>query len=110
MDELNREIKFDSVKVQGSDSIFFDADTIISTTIYLPVNGESTTSTFNFYTDSMDFFVELSYESQWTIFGEDCDPSLFISGLYTVAYNFDSLALINDILDADISENLEIHL
>lgn len=60
-------------------------------------------------TDSMDYELTLSYDVLYYLFSPDCDPSVRYFDLKVLETNFDSVAVIGDVLDTQIPINLEIY-
>ena len=63
---------------------------------------------YDFFTDSIDYFVEILYQTQANVYGEDCPASLHYSQLEIGAYNFDTVIVTNPSLDRRITENIEV--
>jgi len=83
-------------------------DTIIFGAFF-PLNPTDTTISYTFMTDSMDYQLSLSYDVLYYLFSPDCDPSIRYFDLKVVETNFDSVAVVGDVLDLQIPINLEIY-
>lgn len=78
--------------------------------VVFPLDPQDTTVTYVFVTDSMDYNLELSYDAIYYLFSPDCDPSIRFFDLKVLSTNFDSVAVISDIVDIQIPLNFEIYL
>ncbi|MFT5639951.1 MAG: hypothetical protein ACI9A7_000043 [Cyclobacteriaceae bacterium] len=76
----------------------------------LPLDPLDTTITYIFGTDSTDYNLVLSYDVIYYLFSPDCDPSIRFFDLKVLSTNFDSVAVISDIVDEQIPTNFEIYL
>ncbi|MEQ8240128.1 MAG: hypothetical protein RIA69_12995 [Cyclobacteriaceae bacterium] len=83
------------------DTIFFGA--------FFPLNPTDTMISYTFFTDSMDYELSLSYDVLYYLFSPDCDPSIRYFDLKVVDTNFDSVAVVGDVLDLQIPINLEVY-
>lgn len=96
-----------------ADTTITDGDTTIvsdSTFILLPLNPETTTTTFFFDSDTASYMIEFSYDLQVSIFDEGCPPSISFMNLDTVRYSFDSLSIPGRITNRLIETNVEVFL
>lgn len=89
-------VSFDSIKVNDSYRLAGDTDTLLATGVFL--DPELSTTMLSFFTDSIDYDLAVSYQSQVQIFEVDCPPSLYLSNLDTVSHSFDSLAIVQTTL------------
>jgi hypothetical protein len=99
-------VSFDSVRVPGANWTD-ELDTL--TYLGLPLDFQNTSSHYVFYTDSMVYELEVSYDYQIQIFEIDCPPSYYVFDLDTVTYTFDSLVLSQQIL-TNTSANADIEI
>lgn len=113
--EQPRPIAFDSIRLDGL--FLFDLDTAnsslkdtISAAILLPIDVAADTSRFSFFTDSIDYFVTLSYDRQAYIYEVDCPAGQSYSNLRIVNTNIDSIRVVQTTLNKNTPTNLEIYL
>lgn len=91
-------IFFDSISVNNSGRIPNDTDTLIL--FSLPLDAESMTSLFTFYTDSTNYTLEVNYRTQAEIFELNCDAAIRFYGFELIS-NFESVRLISPELNMD---------
>ncbi len=63
----------------------------------------------DFYTDSMIYFLEMTYQKEIKIFDPQCDPVTRYYELEVVSHNFDSLVLTNNEVNIQIPINVEVY-
>jgi len=88
-----------------------------STGIALPLNPDAGLATFQFDSVGADvsYSLTVSYETNVSIFDEDCPPSFFFTALDSVNYTFDSLAIPVDfttrqlITTTTVNPNVEVY-
>lgn len=80
-----------------------------STSINLPLDPNSETTSFQFESDTSSFEITLGYEINVSIFDPDCPPSFFYSGLDTLSHSFDSLSIPGTITNSQIETNVEVY-
>lgn len=100
-------IKFDSIKALNTDSIFYLGDSIA--TYLLILDPSLNESTYLFYQGNNEKSLTVSYARNISIISEECGPILLFSDILIETHSFDSVALTNDFLDQNISENVEIY-
>ena len=100
------QVSFDSVKNSLIETVFFDADSSY-TTIQLPITEASPGLRYTFFTDSTDYFLEVTYESRLNLYGDDCPPSNYFFNLEITNHNFDSVVVTNPELDRRLFENIQ---
>ena len=83
-----------------------------STAVGLPLNpdAESVTFFFDSLGASVRYQLEISYETQVSIFDEGCDPSIIFTNLDTLSYTFDSLSIPGTITNRLIDTNVQVFL
>lgn len=89
-------VAFDSITVNNLNRLEGDTDTLTGLGVFIDPN--LTQSLFTFYTDSTDYQLEISYQTQVQIFEIDCDPSMYVYDLDTIRQSFDSLSIQQTIL------------
>ncbi len=103
-----RLVTFESVTNDLSSEVYFDADTSFSK-VQLPLTDTSPSLTYTFVTDSGDYTLTLAYDTQLSIYGEDCPASNYFFNLEVIDHNFDSVAVTNNILTNRITDNIEVY-
>ena len=101
-------VMFNSVQPVGSDSVLL-ADTTLNGVILLPLNPNVTTTSFAFDTEFGIDTLTLSYIVSTRIVSEDCGLEVLISGIETVRNDFDSIRIVNDVLNEDVNEDIRIY-
>lgn len=94
-----------------ADTVISAGDTTIvsdSTFIALPLNPETPTTTFFFDADT-SFYLELSYETNLSIFDPGCPPSLYFTNIDTVSYSFNAVAIPGTITNRKLGTNVEVY-
>ena len=89
-------VAFDSIRFNDLYRLESDTDTLTSLGVFL--DPQLSQSDFQFFTDSIDYQLSVSYDAQVQIFELDCNPSLKISNLDTLAHSFDSLVINQTVL------------
>lgn len=79
-----------------------------STLVGLPLDPNSTETSFFFLTDTSSFDLTMGYETQVSIFDEGCDPSFTFMNLDTIQYSFDSLSIPGRITNRQIGTNVQV--
>ncbi|MEP4496581.1 MAG: hypothetical protein ABJ019_08590, partial [Ekhidna sp.] len=105
--------------ISDGDTTIIAADTIIvlpdttivsdSTFVLFPLNPETGTTTFRFDSDTSNHVLELSYDVEYSIFDESCEPSLTFKNIDTVRHTFDSLAIPGRVTNRQLDTNVEIY-
>ena len=97
-----------TVTASGSPYQFIPFDD--STSIPLPLDPNAASVTFNFDSvgSTTSYELEISYETQLSIFDESCDPSFIFLNLDTVRYSFDSLSIPGRITNREIPTNVQV--
>lgn len=99
---------FDSVKNNLASTVYYDEDTSF-TLISVPLASGANDIRYDFYTDSADYFMDITYLTQANVYGEDCDASIYYYAIEVVTHNFDSVVINNDFLDRRIPDNIEVY-
>ncbi len=86
----------------------FEDDTVSAVGLF--INPNDTLVKYFFDTDSIQYDLTLDYKSHLRIYYDECDP--VYSYMLDTAYssNFDSVVVISNILDRDVSTNIEVYL
>ncbi|WP_462253949.1 hypothetical protein [Ekhidna sp.] len=95
-----------------ADTTISGTDTTIvsdSTFILFPLNPLNERTRLQFDSDTSSHFVELSYETSYSIFDEACDPSLTFVGIDTVSQSFDSTVVVGNVTNRLLDTNVEIY-
>ncbi len=95
-----------------ADTTIVGTDTTIvsdSTFILFPLNPLTETTRLQFDSDTSSHFVELSYETSYSIFDEACDPSLTFVNIDTVSQSFDSTVVVGNVTNRLLDTNVEIY-
>ncbi|MEQ8583936.1 MAG: hypothetical protein RIC30_15830 [Marinoscillum sp.] len=85
-----------------------DDDTIVVTGLFL--NPADTRVTYLFETDSIDYELTMEYKPHLRIYYDECDPVYSYKLDTAYSPNFDSVAMVNNVLDKVVTTNLEIYL
>ncbi|MBV6643969.1 MAG: hypothetical protein KI790_00885 [Cyclobacteriaceae bacterium] len=100
---------FDSVKMDEPDLLLFTTDTIEA--IQLPLNYETNSVSYTFFTDSIDYTLNVAYENRVEFYDIRCDPNPRFFNLRFSSEAFDSLVVLFDFASRQIPEtNIEIYL
>ncbi len=103
-----RTVKFDSILVYGTDSVFYESDSI--SVLRLPVNPETTETTFRFYYElQMDSLV-LSYTRETKLVSPKCGAFNYFQELGVVSTSFAEVSVLNSQLSTGDITNLTIKL
>ena len=81
-----------------------------STLAGLPLNPNTSETSYFFLTDTSNFELTISYETQVSIFDEGCDPSVLFMNLDTISYSFDSLSIPGTFTNRLIGTNVQVFL
>ncbi len=95
--------------VFANDLTVFVPDTSY-TSLGLALNPSTESVLFRFDSTgtAISFEMEIAYETQLSVFDEDCDPSLSFFNLDTVRYTFDSLAIPTQITNRLVDTNVQV--
>ncbi len=88
--------------------IYPDSDTLLRA-MFLPLNPEADATDFLFETDSGVFDLSFSYRREFSVFDVDCDPSVKFFDLSGSSIAFDSVIVINPILNREELTNVEVY-
>ena len=105
---LTDTLEIAQVTLEGTDSIFYEKDTL--TSIAIPINpnvGQLPISMSLEDGSSLQF--TLVYAVVPRLISEDCGIELKIEQLGIIDHNLDSVALINPSLEVDITTNIELY-
>ncbi|HET8859996.1 DUF6452 family protein [Marivirga sp.] len=96
LEEIRREVIFDSIVSPQTDSIFFLQDTIGSFT--LPLSPAENHTDFYFYYGERGDTIRFTYEKRNSVDSPECGINPEFIGLDTAFQTFDSLIIVNDTL------------
>ena len=93
----------------GSTVLLNDPEASYSS-IGLPLdpNSESVTFLFDSVGTAVSYQLKIGYETQISIFDEDCDPSITFLNLDTIRYTFDSLSIPGTVTNRQIDTNVQV--
>ena len=98
-----------AITAQNSPNIFLLSEDSLFVT--LPLNPQDTTNTFFFdsiINDQKDT-LKVRYNTAFSIFNPDCEPSLQFINLDTINQTFDSTAVVGSQTNSQIATNIEIY-
>ncbi|WP_421892229.1 hypothetical protein [Marinoscillum sp.] len=104
-----KEVAFGKIYIAGDpDNILSMNDTVVVTGLFL--NPADTRVTYLFETDSIDYELTMEYKPHLRIYYDECDPVYSYKLDTAYSPNFDSVVMVNNVLDKVVSTNLEIYL
>ena len=106
-DSVLSSLTFSAIRALDTDSIFYQDSTL--STYDLQLNPNSGISTFLFFQDSDSDTLELHYARSIQIISEQCGPTIGFSDISVSSHTFDSVAVINNFLNRQLTENIEIY-
>ncbi|MFH6983921.1 hypothetical protein [Marinoscillum luteum] len=83
-------------------------DTVVAIGLFL--NPADTRVTYLFETDSIDYELTMEYKPHLRIYYDECDPVYSFRLDTAYSPNFDSVDMVNNVLDKVVVTNLEIYL
>ncbi|MFZ9044318.1 MAG: hypothetical protein ACO2ZZ_00540 [Cyclobacteriaceae bacterium] len=92
----NEIVSFDSIRFNNLYRLDADTDTLSTLGVFL--DPQLARVDLDFFTDSVDYQLSVSYNAQLQIFELDCNPTLKISNLDTIGHSFDSLVINQTVL------------
>ena len=102
-------LDFTGITMEGLSIPILNSDTTLSV-FALPINTLDSVATFYFESElGMDTMV-VSYDNQYYIFFEECDPAQSFFNLEVISHTFDFVNVINSDLNDEIVRNIEIFL
>lgn len=84
------------------------ADTILEIT-GLPLDPSGDFTAFIFETDTGDFDLDFTYKREFSVYSVECDPSIKFYNLAGSSTAFDSVEIVNPILNRDEFTNVKIY-
>ena len=99
----NDTLIFIRITALNTDSIFIESDTL--SRVVLPVNTGVNTTTFIFDSDQGSDTLELRYQRQQRLISVDCGPEQIIDNLEAGVFTFDSLGILNPALLEPVNTN-----
>lgn len=107
VDSVNA-VTFSSIKVSGTDSLFYKNKKVSS--LSLPVNPLATLTTFTFYYGTKTDSVTLTYTVQDLVISPECGAYFYYQNLAVSSTSFTSVKVKNNQLTTSATTNLEIKL
>lgn len=101
-------VAFTSIIEESLNGAFY-LDTTMSTFI-LPINTTDTVTTYFFESELGSDTMVVSYDFQYNIFFDECEPAQRFFGLQVLSHTFDSVSVVNDDLNNEIVRNVEVFL
>ena len=80
-----------------------------SLAIGLSLNPQDTSLSFLFDSDTNDYVLNVRYDTEFTIFDPECDPSLTFLNLDTLSSSFDSTAIRGTVTNRQLTTNFEVY-
>ncbi|XOV92469.1 MAG: DUF6452 family protein [Bacteroidota bacterium] len=75
----------------------------------LPLDPAIDLTEYIFKTDSGEYNLSFTYQREFSVYSVDCDPSVKFYDLTCTSLSFDSIAVINPILNRDELTNVEVY-
>ncbi len=85
---------------------YSDLDTLLGAAFF-PLNPEEDFTDFELETDSLTYDLSFTYQREFSVYNTDCDPSIRFFDLTGTSEIFDSVAIINPILNREQLINVE---
>lgn len=101
-----RHIKFDSIRVIGTDSIFHVGDT--TDVVMLPIDPGNYQTKFRFYYETKEDSITVTYTRATRVISPSCGAFNHYQDLDVPMYSFLSLTIVNDQLSTSEEPNLRI--
>ncbi len=114
LDGKNDTLVFYRVEASGTDSIFYGQDPDVLDTLWgnpliLSVNPYATSTAFTIYLPVLERSLSVEYDRSARFIGDDCGSEVSINNLRISTTDFDSVRVINPILSAARTVNIEIY-
>lgn len=103
-----RAVEFTSILVSGTDSVFYENDSV--TSVMLPVNPNATETMFRFYYESKIDTLILSYTRQTRVISPGCGAFNYFQDLDIVFSSFPLATVVNSQLSTSTAANVTIEL
>jgi len=103
----NDTLIFSRISALDTDSIFVESDTLFR--VVLPVNTGTNATIFIFDSDQGSDTLELHYQGTHKLISVDCGPEQIIDNLEAGVFSFDSLAILNPVLLESENTNVEVY-
>lgn len=100
---------FNQVTSEDSPYLFYSEDDVILGAMYFPLNPEVNSSRFFLETDSMVYDLNFVYEREFSVYDVDCDPSIRFFNLNCTSLVFDSLVVVNPVLNREELTNVKVY-
>ncbi|UXP32896.1 DUF6452 family protein [Reichenbachiella agarivorans] len=102
------ELKFDLVATEGSDSLFYDRSDTLAV-FKLNLNPSVDSVTYLFVTGVTIDSLKLKYSRKLEWLSEKCGPTMSYDRLEIVEHTFDSVSLVQPLIDLSVDENIKIY-
>lgn len=102
-------IDFTSITMADLDIPILNFDTTLSV-FALPVNTFDSVASFYFESELGQDTMVISYQNQYYIYFEECDPAQSFFDLKVISHTFDSVNVVNSDLNDEIVRNVEVYL
>ena len=99
-------VEFDSIRVSGTDSVFYVADTV--TTVTLPVNTGAYATTFFFYRQAQQDSIKLTYTRTTKVISPACGAFNYFQDLSVVLSTVTEAKVTDPQLSTATSANVKI--
>lgn len=103
-----RAVEFTNILVSGTDSVFYENDSV--TTVVLPINPNTNETMFRFFYESKIDTLILSYTRQTRVISPGCGAFNYFLNLDIVFSTFPQATIVNDQLSISTAANVEIEL
>ena len=103
-----RFVLFDKIEVDGTDSVFYSADSVSS--LVLPIHTGQFETTYRFYYESKTDSIKISYTRYTNVISPSCGSFNHFKDLAVVWYSFSSVVVVNPQITTSGSANLDIKL
>jgi len=103
-----REVEFTNILVSGTDTVFYENDTV--TSVVLPVNPNANETMFRFFYESKVDTLILSYTRQTRVISPGCGAFNYFQELDIVFSSFPKATVVNSQLSTSTAANVTIEL
>ena len=103
-----REVEFTNILVSGTDTVFYENDSV--TTVVLPVNPNANETMFRFFYESKVDTLILSYTRQTRVISPGCGAFNYFQELDIVFSSFPKATVVNSQLSTSTAANVTIEL
>ncbi|MBL7851724.1 MAG: hypothetical protein JNN04_12545 [Cyclobacteriaceae bacterium] len=104
--EVRDTLILDSIRISGTDSVFYVADTVSS--VVLPVNVGAYETTFFFYYESQQDSIKMSYTRNTRVISPACGAFNYFQDLSLLLSTFSEVKVTEAELSTSVSNNVKI--